>query len=84
MQQKKTKIKLGNETVEGVSIPVISASENWNEYFLEDKSVLKMKVVVTEVVRIDGAYDNDGNPIYIAKSSNILTVSSPEELKKKE
>ncbi len=84
MQEKKTKIKLGNAIVEGISIPAISSSENWNEYLLEDKSVLKMKAVVTEIVRVDGSYDNDGNPLYVVKSSNVLTVSSPVELKKKE
>jgi len=42
-----------------------------------------MKIVVTEVLRIDGQYDAEGNPVYFVKSANIISVIAPEELMKK-
>ena len=84
MVQKKVKVKLGNETLEGVPVSVSSASEQWNEYLLEDNTVVRMKLVVTDVVKVDERYDQDGNPLYIMKSSNIASVSSPDKLKRPE
>ncbi|HHT9131805.1 MAG TPA: hypothetical protein ACFYED_04895 [Candidatus Tripitaka californicus] len=83
MGRNKVKIKLGNEVFEGTSIERTSSSENWSEYLLEDGSVVKMKLVVTEIVRVDGRYDSDDNPMYIVKSSNVIAVSSPDNLKRK-
>lgn len=56
--------------------------EDWNEYQLFDGSHLRLKVVVSEIVRVVGEYDLEGNPVYIAKSGNILAVRSPDELKR--
>lgn len=63
-------------------IEVQQSSEQWNQYLLADGSVVKLKVVVTEVWRIDNEYDNDGNPVYLVRSRNVVTVSSPEELRR--
>ena len=60
-----------------------TAGEHWNEYLLDDGSVLRLKLVVTSVVRIEDTYDNDGNPVYMAQSTNVLGVSSPDELRRK-
>ena len=38
--------------------------ENWNDYLLDDGTVLRMKLVVTEVVRVEGQYDQNRNPVY--------------------
>ena len=48
-----------------------------------DGSVIKMKMVVSQIFRIDGTYDNEGNPAYQIKSTNVAAVSSPDTLKKK-
>ena len=63
-------------------IPVRESHEIWNEYVLEDGSVLRAKLVVTEVYRIEGLYDSDGNPVYQVKSSNVVTVLPPDSLKR--
>ena len=44
---------------------------------------LKMKLVATEVWRVVDEWDQEGNPIYVVKSSNVLTVNPPEELRRK-
>lgn len=65
-------------------MPFQSGGEHWNEYLVEDGSVLRVKLVATEVIRLDGQYDQEGNPIYILNSTNVLAVSSPEDLKREE
>jgi hypothetical protein len=50
---------------------------------VEDGTVLRVKLVATEVVRLDGQYDQEGNPIYMVNSTNVLAVSSPEDLVRK-
>ena len=60
-----------------------SEHESWNEYKLSDGSVLKVKLVVKGVKRLQkcGA---DGNPIYLIASDNIVRVLNvPKELKAK-
>lgn len=64
-------------------IDIQQSSDHWNQYLLGDGTVLKMKVVVTEVWRIEGEWDQEGNPIYVVKSQNVLSASPPEELRKK-
>jgi hypothetical protein len=81
MPPRKRKITLPDgRDGEGILIPVNASTENWNEYFLDDGSVLRMKVVVTEVMRVEGEYDQNGNPLYFTQSMNILSVSAPDEL----
>jgi hypothetical protein len=40
--------------------------------------------VVTEILRIDGQYDADRNPMYVVRSSNVVAISSPEGLRRQE
>jgi len=80
---RKIKIRMGDRTVDATVIDVNSSQEQWNQYLLSDGTLLKLKVVVTEVVRVDGEYDQEGNPVYYVKSTNILAVNPPEELKRR-
>lgn len=57
--------------------------EHWNEYLLEDGTVLRLKMIVGEVVRIDDMYDGDGNPMYLTKAQSVVMVNAPDELRKK-
>lgn len=59
------------------------SGEHWNEYLCDDGSVVKLKTVVTEVLRLEGEYDSEGNPVYVVKSANVVTVSAPDNLRKK-
>jgi len=77
-----TKVPYQGTIVEGVEMDFKTIKEDWNEYQLGDGSIIRMKVVVTNIVRLEDKYDNVGNPIYVVKSSNVLTVSAPEKLKK--
>jgi hypothetical protein len=63
-------------------IEVRQSNELWNDYLLSDGTALKMKTIVSEVWRIVGEYDNEGNPIYFVRSTNILNINAPDELRK--
>ncbi len=83
MPQPRKTVMTPNGPREGVVIGITSTHENFNEYMLEDGTVMKMKTIVSEVLREDGAWDRDGNPVYYVKSQNVLSVDSPEELRRK-
>jgi hypothetical protein len=79
----KIKINFGGEEVEAVPIDINQTNEYWNQYLLDDGTVIKMKLVATKVLRVDNKYDLEGNPLYIIQSTNITSVNAPDNLKKK-
>ncbi|MBM3249298.1 MAG: hypothetical protein FJZ09_00420 [Candidatus Omnitrophica bacterium] len=81
--EEKIKINFGGEEVDATPIEVNQASEYWNQYLLDDGSVIKMKLVATKVLRVDNKYDAEGNPVYFVQSQNVMSVNSPDNLKKK-
>lgn len=84
MANEKVTIHMGGRQVQATPIEVNQSGERWNEYFLEDGTVLKMKLVLKKVFRVDGEHDEEGNPVYVMQSTNVTTVSAPGDLKKKE
>ena len=64
-----------------IPVPVQSSAEHWNEILLEDGSVIRLKVVTTEVLRAEGVYDATGEPFYIVRSQNIFMVRAPAALR---
>ena len=77
------KINFQGREVDATEIEFQTRKEDWNEYQLMDGTVIKMKLVVSEIFRIDGMYDDVGNPVYQIKSTNVATVKSPDNLRKK-
>jgi len=77
------KIKWQGREVDTLSIPFKSIKEDWNEYDLEDGTTLRMKAVVSDIVRVDGQFDPEGNPLYLVKAGNMVVVNSPDNLKEK-
>jgi hypothetical protein len=61
-----------------------AAGEFWNEYLVDDGSVLRLKIVMTEVNRLEGEYDDDGQPVYTIRSVNAMRVSAPKHLRRGE
>ena len=57
--------------------------EDWNEYQLYDGAHLRLRIILSDVFRVDGEFDAEGNPIYITKSGNVVSVRVPDELKRK-
>ncbi len=76
------KIPFQGQQVDATEVDFETRKEDWNEYQLMDGSTIKMKLVMAEIFRVEGRYDNEGNPIYVLKSKNVLIVRSPDDLKK--
>ena len=72
----------GGPSKEAELIDVQQSSEQWNEYLLADGSVVRFKAIVTEVWRIVDEYDAEGNPAYIVRSRNVVTVTAPDGLRR--
>lgn len=77
-----TKITFQGKTVEATRIPVTTSQEGWAEHVLADGTILRVKVVISDVFRIHDVYDADGNPIYQVRSMNLVSAQPPEHLRK--
>jgi len=77
------KMNFQGREVDATDVEFQTRKEDWNEYQLMDGTIIKMKLVVSQIFRIDGTYDNEGNPAYQIKSTNVAAVSSPDALRKK-
>ena len=84
MPEKKTKIDVpGLGLVDAVPVSVSESTERWTEVRLDDGSVLRVKPVILGALRIDGRYDQEGNPMYALKANQVMTVlSAPDHLRK--
>lgn len=68
----------------GTVVGVEESNERFSDVHLKDGTRLRIKPVVTEALRIDGAWDNEGHPAYIVKSTNVVVVDeSDAEYRKK-
>jgi len=76
------KVPFEGKTVDGLDMDFKSIKEDWNEYQINDGTIVRMKVVVVNIAKVTDKYDNEGNPVYIVKTSNVLAISAPEKLKK--
>jgi hypothetical protein len=58
-----------------------SSGEHFNEYLLDDGSVLRIKLVLTDVWKVKETYDSLGNPVYLAEHSEVMAVDAPDDLR---
>lgn len=80
MARKRTITLPDGRQAEATVLAFRSGGEHWNEYLVDDGSVVKVKLVATEILRVDGEYDENGNPIYLMQSMNVMSVDAPENL----
>jgi len=57
--------------------------ENWNTYVLHDGTELKLKTILAEVLRVEGEYAPNGDPLYVVNASTVVNTNAPQNLKKK-
>lgn len=74
------KIKVQDKEVEGEIIDFRTEKEDWNEYQLEDGTKIKLKVVVSKILRTDLVNDT-GDPVYVVNSTNVVDATVPENLR---
>jgi hypothetical protein len=75
-------VKYQGREVTGQKVNFEVEKENWNQYSLEDGTKLRMRLVVAQVIRIDGEYTADGDPVYLVNSTNVVATDAPEHLKR--
>ena len=81
MSPNDTKIHYGGELINGVEVEFKPLSESWNEYETEDGAIVRVKLIVSRIIRTE-KYKEDGEPIYVIKSSNVASVKVPVNLMK--
>ncbi len=67
------KVKYQNREVEAIPVEIIHQEELWNTYQLADGSQVRAKLVMSDIVRIEGEL-SQGKPIYITRSTKLLVV----------
>lgn len=60
-----------------------TAKEYWNTYVLHDGTELKLKTILAEVLRVDGQYAPNGEPLYVVNASTVVNTHSPDNLRRK-
>jgi len=80
---KRVELKLGGKTVEGTLVDFETVREEYNSYKLSDGSTIRMKTVVTNIIRTE-EFTPTGEPVYIVNSQNVLVADVPDQLKKRE
>ncbi len=77
---KKIKIPSSEGPLDGTEIGFRAVGEHWNEYLLDDGTILRNKSVLTDIVRVEGKYNEEGQPLYLFKTQNVSSSSVPPEL----
>jgi hypothetical protein len=82
---RKRKLQLPDgQSVDAEEMTFRSPGENWSEYLVDDGTVIRIKPVALEIMRLVDQYDQSGNPIYVMNSQNVMVVSAPDELRKEQ
>src|SRR5947199_179917 len=67
--------------VEAEQVDFEAKAEPWSSYELTDGTILKVRVILTGVLRIEGEYDQSGNPIYVVSSQNVVHANAPKKIR---
>jgi hypothetical protein len=76
------KVHFQGRMVDAEVVDFEADKEQWSTYILHDGTSLKVKAVVTEVARLEGIYDQKGDPVYLIQASQIMHVNAPDTLRK--
>jgi len=69
---------------DAVIIDFEADKENFSTYILHDGTSLKIKAVLTEVFRIEGEYQPNGDPVYGVAAAQVVAVNAPDALRRKD
>jgi len=80
---KTVELKMRDKTIAGTLVDFETVREEYNTYKLSDGATIRMKTVVTNIIRTE-EFTPTGEPVYIVNSQNVLVADVPEALKKSE
>jgi len=73
---------ISHREVEALNLDFEAKSEPWINYDLSDGTILKIRTLVTGVMRLEGEHDPAGNPLYNVSTQVVIrVVSSPKDLR---
>lgn len=70
----KIKLNLGGQVVEVEKMEFKPLEESWSLYKLEDGTIVKLKLIVSDVFKLPTADPLTGLPQLLVKSSNVMSV----------
>ncbi|HNX81089.1 MAG TPA: hypothetical protein PKL77_02975 [Candidatus Omnitrophota bacterium] len=76
-------VQYAGQEVPAVPVDISQSREQWSEYVLDDGTLLRIKLIVTNILRLEGKFDEENNPVYLVKSTNVTSVKVPGNLKKR-
>jgi hypothetical protein len=80
---KTVKLNLGGKTIEAESLSYRPLNEPWSSYQLDDGSIIKLKIVISDVFKLPTPDQLTGLPQYIVRSSNVMSVEPQESVASK-
>ena len=72
-------VRINGKLVPGRVVSFNPLVETWNEYTMEDGTVIRMRTIITRVVKL-AEPSPDGGPNYLVSSNNVLDTQAPEKL----
>ncbi len=79
---KRVSVRYQGRELDGEELEFESEKEQWNTYKTEDGATIKLKAIVSKIVRTEEYNPETGEPLYVVQSTNITLADVPEELKK--
>jgi len=77
-------VNVGGQMRDATIVDFEADKESFSTYILHDGTSLKIKAVLTEVLRIDGLYQPNGDPVYGVSATQVVAVNAPESLRRKD
>ena len=76
---KKVLMNIGPNQVEAESMGFESVEEQWSRYKLEDGTIVKLKVVVSDIFKLPEPDPVTGLPQLLVRSNNVVSVEPPDK-----
>ena len=71
---KPAKAEVRGQEISGTELDFEIIKEAWNEYRCEDGSIIRLRTVVTQILRTEHKNPQTGEPVYVVKSANVIDV----------
>lgn len=78
-EARKVRINVADKSFVGERVKIVQATEPTSEIRLADGTLLRLRTVALKVTRLDDQWDNEGNPIYVVTSSNVMSAEDVPE-----
>lgn len=71
------KLNLGGKMVDAEKMEFKLLDEAWSAYRLEDGTIIKIKVIASEIFKLPGTDPLTGAPQVLVKSTNVVVAEPP-------